>query len=153
MQYVKDEITFHQYYHKTFTFPEQTGKETFIRGNSESISYFERSYNYDDFEVMSENVDPVNSDNMWMKKPKPKQFNYKYSPRRENKYSPFRKQQNFSNRNIDGDEVQREQNQSENEDFRFVNKRYVKYKPKNKNNFKSDDSNVVCSVPQEKKLQ
>lgn len=170
MQCVKQEVTFQQYYHKNFTFPERTGKETFMFGNSDAISHFQRSYNYDYIGGLSENLDPVvSNENMWQKKQKPKPYNYKYSPRRgENRFnSPFRKYQAFTNNqrmpdsfyNANCNDNQRwisEANQSgaPNDDFGLGNKKNMKYKAKsNKNNFKQDDTNVVWTLPQDKKFQ
>lgn len=151
MQCVKNEATFQQYYYDNFTFPERTGKETFFYGNVEAMTHFERSYNYDEYDL-TENVDPqIPNDNdiLWQKKQKPKPY-YKYSPKRNADRStlPYKKYQNFNNQKRD-DRPSNNDWTSPDRDFRRNKAKLVN----NNKNFKNDD-NILWTLPTEdKKLQ
>lgn len=111
MQCVKQEVTFKQYYHDNFTFPERSFRET-LDTSCQSLDadelYFDKQYTYDDIEAINDSLETsVIENDFWVKKPKPKPF-MKYSPKRYNNNnknnSAFRKNYGRNSEVISGQE-------------------------------------------------
>lgn len=136
------------------------------------MAYFEKSYNYEDFETVSENLNEVPvAENIWIKKQKSKPY-YKYSPRRGgNRFnSPLRMYQGLSEVNMnevpDGKPhfnenkplrwvLDSKQSENADNDFTLVDKR-VRNKTKinnSKNSRKDEEPPITWTLPQDKKFQ